>query len=334
MSHLYIVGNGSRLGIDGGYFVIEQKDGLIRKIPKETLESIVIFGNCSVTTPCINSLLANNIPVSYFSSKGKYFGRFVSTSNQNIVRIKKQFFLCENKGFRTEISKKFLAGKISNQKVVLKRYSDNNNIDITQNMIQIKSAEKKIILCDSGETLMGYEGTAAKYYFDGLSKLVKKEFAFDGRKKRPPRDPFNSMLSLGYTLLMYEIYAEIESRSLNPYAGFLHRDQYSHPALASDLMEEWRPVIVDSMVLSMIQRKEIHIEDFESDEETGAVWLNNTSLKRFIKKFEEKLNVKVDYIKDIESQCSFRKAIWHQIGRLVSAIESEDGKKYMPIQIR
>lgn len=114
---------------------------------------------------------------------------------------------------------------------------------------------------------MGCEGNAAKNYFAALPKLVQPEFRFSGRTKQPPKDAFNSMLSLGYTMLLYEIYSEIENRGLTPYIGFLHSDRDGHPALASDLMEEWRSVIVDSAVLSLVQGGEIHISQFTEDEE-------------------------------------------------------------------
>lgn len=105
MSYLYITENGAVLSVDGGYFTVSYKNGLLHKIPKETLESAAVFGNVSVTTPCVKELLKKGIPLSYFSKNGGYFGRLDSTSNNNIFRLKKQIFMSENQPFALDIAK-------------------------------------------------------------------------------------------------------------------------------------------------------------------------------------------------------------------------------------
>ena len=148
----------------------------------------------------------------------------------------------------------------------------------------------------------------------------------------PPKDPFNSMLSLGYTILMYEIYGEIENKGLNPDCGFLHKDHEKHPTLASDLMEEWRAVIIDSMVMSLIQGREIHSEQFIKDEETGGVFLTKEAMKIFLRKYEIKMRTENRYIENMSM--SFRKGIRHQVNLLTRAIENNDANIYVPITIR
>lgn len=117
--------------------------------------------------------------------------------------------------------------------------------------------KNKIMTCNRIEEMIGFEGQAAKYYFRGLAACIDKEFSFQGRSRRPPRDEFNSMISLGYSILMNEVYCKIEMKGLNPYFGFIHRDAEKHPTLASDMMEEWRAVIVDATAMSMINGHEI-----------------------------------------------------------------------------
>ena len=99
---------------------------------------------------------------------------------------------------------------------------------------------------------MGYEGAAARIYFSTLGKLIDSEFIFSGRNKRPPLDPFNSMISLGYSIILNEIYGKLEGKGLNPYFGILHKDREKHPTLASDMMEEWRAVLIDTLVMGML----------------------------------------------------------------------------------
>ena len=278
MSYLYVTEDGVSMGIDGGYYVVNCKDGVTKKVPKETLESVALFGNIGITTQCVRELLKMGIPVSYFSKNGAYYGRLESTGHKNIVRLKKQIF----------------------------RSEDN--------------------------TLIGYEGVAAKSYFAVLSKIINPEFSFNGRNRMPPRDPFNSMISLGYTLLMYEIYGEIENKALTPYCGFLHKDHERHPTLASDLMEEWRAVIVDSVVMSLVQGNEINQEHFIKDEETGAVYLTTTGIRIFIKKYEAKLRSENKYLDGISM--SYRRCLWYQVNKLVNAIEENNAELYNPVTIR
>jgi CRISPR-associated protein Cas1 len=326
--------HGASIRLLGGYFIVKYKDGMEKQIPKETLESISIFGNISISTQCMEECLKKGIPINYFSKRGAYFGRVESTRHVNIFRQKEQFRLTEDKEFSLGLAKRLIAAKIHNQKVILRRYIKQEN-NICQECIKnIMIAERKINRCVNHNELMGYEGYASKYYFRGLEELIQKDFQFHGRNRMPPKDPFNSMLSLGYTILMYEIYGQIESRGLHPYAGFLHKDKERHPTLASDLMEEWRAVVVDSTVMSLVQGNEIKADMFERDENTGGVFLNDQAMRIFIKKLENKFRTETSYLSYTNYRTSFRKAFWLQAGQLVKAIENHDIEFYEPIRIR
>ena len=248
-------------------------------MPKETVESIAIFGNSQMRTQCTHYCLMKGIHVNYFSKRGAYFGRLISTGHVNVRRQKQQIFLSEEKSFPVELSKRIIEAKINNQIVLVKRYLRNLELNENEAIFQMKNAKRKLESANTVEQIMGYEGIASRYYFQILSDMVEEEFKFNGRSRRPPKDPFNSMLSLGYTLLMYELYGEIENRGLNPYVGFLHQDRENHPTLASDMMEEWRAVIVDSAVMSLVQGHEISSQNFRVDEETGGCILDDAGMK-------------------------------------------------------
>ena len=334
MSYLYITEDGASLSVDGGYYVVTYKDGMTHKIPSETLESVALFGNVSLTTQCVKKFLEKGIAVSYFSKKGSYFGRLESTRHSNIFRLKKQISLTDDENFSIHLAKKIIAAKVNNQIVLLRRYKRNNSKkDVDNEILMLNDSISKLQNTTSIEEIMGYEGIAAKYYFKALSKLVNPDFAFNGRNRMPPKDEFNSMLSLGYTLLMYEIYGEIENKGLSPYAGFIHSDRERHPTLASDLMEEWRAVIVDSVVMSLVNGNEIEKTEFIHDEETNGVYLTNTAMRTFLNKMETKLRSETGYLNSTY-RMSFRKALWHQVNNLVSAIENSDPDFYDPILIR
>lgn len=334
MSFVYVTEDGSKIGINGGFITVLHENNDIIKIPKETVEGISIFGNSQVTTQCMKFCLKKGIRISFFSKIGSYFGCLLSTSHVNVGRLKQQVFLSEDESFCVELSKRIIEAKINNQLVVVKRYLRTAKIENSDNLFQITNARKKIQKADSIEKIMGYEGIASRYYFKIISSLVETKFKFEGRNRQPPKDPFNSMLSLGYTLLMYEIYGELENRGLNPYVGFLHQDRERHPTLASDIMEEWRPVLVDAVVLSLIQGHEISIEEFYYDEETGGCFLKEKGMKIFFHKLEEKLHSEMKYLSYLSQKISFRKAIWHQVGLLVKAIETQEVREYIPLWIR
>lgn len=331
---MYICEPGAVIGIDGGYFTVKAKDGCITKIPKETLEAVALFGNVTMTIACTRECLIRGIPVSYFSMSGSYFGRLHSTSHMNIIRQKKQIALSEDKRFRLEFTKKILKAKIHNQIVMLRRYTRNSQVNLKEIILAMQRYEQKIPVCTSIEQAMGYEGAASRYYFSGLSRLVPETFHFSGRSRRPPKDAFNSMLSLGYTLLMYEIYGEVENNGLNVYAGFMHADQERHPTLASDLMEEWRAVLIDSTVMSLVVGKEISIQSFWRDEEKAGIFLDKDGLRIFLNKYEKKMRQDIQYLSEIEGRISYRRAIWEQIHSLVKVIEKKDLSLYSPIVTR
>jgi CRISPR-associated protein Cas1 len=167
-----------------------------------------------------------------------------------------------------------------------------------------------------------------------MSLVIHEDFHFTGRSKRPPRDPFNSLLSFGYTLLHNEIYISAACRGLNPYVGVMHRLRNGHPALASDLMEEWRPLIVDSMVLKLLNGGTFKAVDFTVDSHTGGVYLNRQDSRQFIRHFETRLLQTNKYVEKIEAPMTFRETLQYQINALVNALEQNDSGQYNAVMIR
>lgn len=334
MAHIYITGSGSTVGVNGGRLEIHQKDGLLKSVPRETVESIAIFGNSSLTPSCIQFVLEKGISVSYFSGKGKYFGRLESTSHHRTDVMKKQFEVCDNEGFCLDMGRKMISAKIRNQEVVLRRYVKEPDDNQLQELNIMKKYHKKAENAESIEELLGYEGIAARTYFKCIGGFIEREFAFNGRSKRPPEDAFNSMLSLGYTLLMYEIYSKIEDEGMSPFYAAVHKNYGNHPALASDLMEEWRSVIVDSVVLSLIQGHEIHIDEFYKDEENGGVFLEKSGMRKFISKFERKMNSTSKYLIYDDANRSIRNSLVEQCKRMRACLLLQNSKEYMPVIIR
>lgn len=333
MSLLFVNENSATIGIEANRCFVKYADGMKKMVPIETLEGITIMGHAQMTTQCVQECLKRGIPVSYFSKGGSYFGRLQSTGHISAERQRKQCALYEA-AFAIDLAKSIISAKLKNQMVVLKRYEKSRNISVEQSLKMLHICREKVTGCQTIPELTGYEGQGAKAYFDGLSVLIDQEFRFQGRNKRPPRDEFNSMISLGYSILMNELYGKIEAKGLNPYFGFIHRDKEKHPTLASDMMEEWRAVIVDSTVMSMINGHEIQKEDFVIDIEEPGCFLTKNGLKIYLSKLEKKFQTEVRYLSYVDYAVSFRRGIALQVEQLVKAIEAEDAALYKPIEIR
>lgn len=201
-------------------------------------------------------------------------------------------------------------------------------------MFVSKAQRYKVDSCIHVDEIMGYEGAAARIYFQVLGQLIDPEFSFEGRNRQPPLDPFNALISLGYTILLNEIYGKLETKGLNAYFGVLHQDREKHPTLASDLMEEWRAVIVDSVAMSMLNGHELRTGDFYKDQDTGGIFLEKNAFKSYVGKLEEKFHADNSYLNYIDYRVSFRRAIDLQVNQLCNAIESNDPTLYKPVWIR
>lgn len=297
MSYLYVAEQGATIGISDNRFQVRCKDSLIKSIPAETLEIIEVFGKVQITTQCLEECLKRGVNILFYSMNGSYYGRLISTSHVNVHRQKMQAEICKNEGFKLKFSKNIIDAKIRNQIVILRRYARNGENDIRQPVTEMQNMLKKIeSRCDDIEQLMGYEGACARIYFHTLGKLINPDFAFDKRTRRPPLDPFNSMISLGYSIILNEIYGKLEGKGLNPYFGIMHKDREKHPTLASDLMEEWRAVLIDSAALSMINGHEIGKDDFYTGTEMPGVFLGREGFKAYIRKLENKFRSENRYL--------------------------------------
>ena len=333
MSLLYINDNGAKITTESNRIKVHYQDGMTKSLPIESVESIILLGKSQITTQCMEKCLQNGIPIAFFSKGGSYFGRLMSTGHINAQLQRKQASMYDT-SFALELSKRILEAKVHNQLVVLRRYAKSTKTDIKQEELQLTNSQKKIERGKDITQITGHEGLGARYYFQGLSKCINENFAFSGRNRRPPLDPFNSMISLGYSILMNLLYEEIENHGLNPYFGFMHRDAEKHPTLASDLIEEWRAVIVDALAMGMINGAEIQREEFYFDEESKGCYIQRKGLQTYLKKMERKLQTEIRYLQYVDYPVSFRRAVALQVGKLVEAIRRESAEVYEPIRIR
>lgn len=332
---IYLSEPGSVMKRDGGRFVVEKDDNVLAEIPLKQVEAVVIYNGTHVTSMVCEELLENGIPMTFVDAGSKFEGRLESVLHYNIERQAVQFERYQDRDFCLQVAKKIIHGKLNNSRVVLRRYNrELCNERVKQIIADMESYEEKISQSESIAQLCGYEGMFSKLYFEGLSKVVCEDFSFSGRSKRPPKDPLNSLLSFGYTLLVYEIYTSLTHKGLSPFVGFMHRLKNGHPALASDLMEEWRPLIVDSLVLKLVNGGTFKPADFELDSDSGGVYLNREDSKEFIKRFETRLLQTNNYIQEAQRPMTFRETLQYQINALTNTLEQTNPELYNAIIIR
>ena len=313
--------------LSGGKIIIEKEHKILFEIPKNTIDGIILLSSVQISSQAIVEFLHLGIPVTWISSIQKFYGRLESMNHVNVSRQSKQITM-QNSSFYLAMTQKIIEAKIHNQKTILRRYNRRCNLIDVKNIIRAMETianfiSKTIVI----NRIIGYEGIAAKNYFSGIGKMVSKDFSFEKRSRRPPKDRFNSMLSFGYSLLMSEVYTAINNVGLHPYFGFMHKMKEHHAALASDLMEEWRPVLIDSMVMSLINHNEIKSNCFESNE-LGGIYLNDIGRKIFINAYENKMQT------TYENKYSYRHLIKMQAENYARALMAEDVKKYEPFRIR
>ena len=334
MSYLYVCEQGASIGLADNRFQIKCRDGMVKSIPAEALEVIEVFGKVQITTQCIEECLKRGVNILYYSTNGAYYGRLISTNHVNVQRQRLQAERTKDLDFRIAFSKRLIDAKIRNQIVVMRRYARHGNYNVERSVVEMQNMYKKLENAKSIEQVMGYEGTAAKTYFRELGRMIDPQFAFSGRTRRPPKDTFNSLISLGYSIILNEFYGKIEGKGLNPCFGVMYSDHEKHPTLASDLMEEWRAVLIDSLALSMLNGHELCKDDFYTETEQPGVFLEKDGFKKYIQKLENKFRTETRYLSYIDYSVSFRRAMDLQINQFVKVLETNDVELYHPVVIR
>lgn len=263
-SSLVVLSPRAYVGKRGDTISITEDKAVKASCPVHSLKSIRIYGNAQMSTQVMQLCMREGIEVSFFTSAGRYIGMLNPLTVSGLDSRHGQYRIAENESQSLRIAIHMICAKISNQRTLLQR---NSKSDVKRELKSLKMIRDEARRAKTREDLMGYEGRAAAVYFGAFAKMIGvKEFAelFDGRNRRPPRDPINSLLSIGYSTLCSEITGICHSIGLDPACGVLHAPRYGRPALALDIMEEFRPLIVDSVVLSLVNRGAVALEDFDN----------------------------------------------------------------------
>lgn len=289
MSTVYLMEQGSKVGIEGQRIVVVKDKNRLLELPLHKIERICIFGNVQVSTQLMTQLMSSRTGLSFFSQNGRFRGSVGGPMPANAAKRISQVQAWQDREFRLQIARQLIHSKIENMKIVLKRYEHNHpGADFQEAYRSLESGSSRLEHAREANQLMGIEGYCARIYFQQFPRLIRSEMPFPGRKKHPSLDPVNAMLSFGYALLGNEIAGLLEGAGLDPYLGMLHEVRYGRKSLALDLLEEFRQAIIDPLVIRMVNLRIMLPADFEPGE-NGLV-LKREALRRFLQEYEMRMN--------------------------------------------
>jgi len=287
---IYVQTQDSWLHKDNDNLVLKVKKETKARIPIHKLQGLVCFGQVTISPYLMAHCAENGITITFLNMFGKYLARVEGPVSGNVLLRRTQHLTGSDVAKSVSIAQTMLSGKLYNQRYVLRRYMRDHGEKISDDsiLLALQTAEKRLTRClaqlndcNSIDTLMGYEGNAADEYFGVFKYLIRQpDFKFNTRRRRPPTDPVNALLSFCYTLLIHDCRSALETTGLDPASGFLHQLRSGRPSLALDLVEEFRP-IVDRFVLSLINKRQLVMKDFET-QPNGAVTLKDEARRTLL----------------------------------------------------
>lgn len=288
MATLYIDKENIELKYDNHTLVIYKDNQLLNRIPLIAINRLFIYGDIDISSKLINNLADKKIGIVFIGGRNKEPKMFFN-SPHNDARIRINQYKCSlDNQFCIEFSQRLIQDKINTQINLLSKYQvaySYRKMDQDSIIEKLKQNLLKVPEFTSKPQIMGSEGYSSSLFFSGLKNIFPLEIMFKSRNRRPPKDPVNSMLSLGYTLLIYEAVLEIYARGLDPFIGFLHEIDFGRESLACDVIEPLR-FIIEELVLKLIIEKKIN-EDLFYYEANEACLMGKTARKIFYKEYSQ-----------------------------------------------
>jgi len=328
MSVIYFTEQGGYVRKSGEAVIFEKDGEAILQRPIKDISIIVLFGSIQISVQAMLALLEKGCDVSMMTRDGHFRGRVVSALGKNVELRSNQFALSEDKEFCLTFSKSVVSSKIKNAIALLQKYTySNKNPYSAENISRLKELINKIESTDNLDSLRGYEGAAAKVYFEDFGKFLSGEIEFPGRKYFPAPDPVNALLSFGYSFISRELQGILEALGMDPYIGFFHQIKYGRASLSLDLTEELRHAVVDRLVLRIFNKRILTQNDFYMDDEKGGCYLKRDALKIFLKYYEEYMDNENKTYEQKKGK-SIRNILWKQAEKLRNTIQTN--ARYKP----
>ncbi len=348
---LYLNTQGFRVGCNDAVIKVKEKDRVVEEVRVSDVSHVAIFGNIQVSTQAVQRFCDRDIPLTWFSMGGWFYGMTRGHSLKNVLLRIEQFRHAADPASCLRLARQFVRGKIHNHRVLFMR----NHIEPPERTkLRLGQAREDALAAGSLEELLGIEGAAASVYFQQFGGLIRERieeedflegiaapqpaaapevaftFDFTTRNRRPPTDPVNALLSLAYSLLAKECTLAAYAVGFDPYVGFYHQPRHGRPALALDVMEEFRPLIAESAVLTAINNRFVSTRDFVSA--GRAVNLNAVGRKQFFQCFEQRMNSIITH-PVFDYKVSYRRALELQF-RILARVLTGEIPEYVPFLTR
>jgi len=302
LNTLFVMTQGSYLHLERETLKLDVEKKTKLRVPMHHIGGIVLFGNVMVSPFAMHRCAEDGRSVVMLSKQGRFKARLEGPQSGNVLLRRAQHQLLDDDARSLELIRSVLAGKLQNCRAVLLRGA--REAATTDNADRLKLAANNLAgslralpMTVDVEVLRGIEGQAAREYFDAFNALLRvnqDDFAMHGRNRRPPRDRINALLSFLYAMLTNECVSAIESVGLDPQVGYLHVLRPGRPALALDLMEEFRPLLADRLVLTLINRQQVQPKDFE-ERPGGSVQISEDARKAVVTAWQQRKQDEVQH---------------------------------------
>lgn len=295
LNTLFVMTEDVYLALENDNVVVHQSEKVLAKVPLHSIEGIMCFSYKGASPALMGRCGEIGVSMSFYSPRGRYYCSILGEENRNVLLRREQFRFADDANAALDYAKSFIIGKIYNAKWVLERTKRDHALRVNVERLTEQSGKLSIALSSARQSssmdeLRGVEGLAAKDYFYAFDDLVlrnKDDFFFTGRSRRPPLDRLNALLSFCYSILTNDCIAALQGVGLDPYVGFMHTDRPGRASLALDLVEEFRPVLADRFVLTLVNTGAVQPDDFEI-RENGGVFLSDSGRKKVLSAWQKK----------------------------------------------
>lgn len=323
---------GSYVRLCGSRLRVLRDGGEEASVPLISVSQLVLMSGSQCSPAVIRECCHRDIPIVHMSGTGWLHGITTGASHKNVELRSEQFAAARDEERRLDLGRRLVSTKIQNCRVLLRR----NGTAPDRDLEILRGFADSATRAATVEELLGVEGSAARLYYGLFSTMIKggeedlTAFDLEGRSRRPPRDPINALLSFTYALLTKDWTVTLQCIGLDPLMGFYHRTRYGKPALALDMMEPFRPIIADSVVVAAINNGEVRSRDFYRREE--AVLLAPAARGRLLEAYERRMATKVTHPL-FGYQCTYRRLLELE-GRLLGRHILGELPAYEPFRVR
>lgn len=317
----YYIFSSGRIKRKDNTVYFESSEGKKKGLPIEDIERLHILGEVDLNTKFLNYISRYSMLISVYNYYGFYSGSYYSKKkNVSGILLVNQALAYDNYEVRVAIAKAFIDSAMHHILRNLRRYKEK-----TSDFVKIIENERKIMKkAKTIEEVMGAEGRSRKKYYESYNNFLKKDFYFNKREKKPPTDPINALISFGNSMMYTTVLGEIYKTQLDPTISYLHEPSTKRFSLSLDLAEIFKPLIVDSIIFNMINKRMIKKSDFDIDE--GICYLNENGRKKFIVEYDKKLSTTIRH-RTLNRNVSYRSLIKLECYKLIKMLLADEDYK-------